>query len=168
VWPILKDGKRQDGAIAAFVFEKQEGGRLALVAGNLKLSGAGGADELALALGGADLQQVIRPCGVARAELGAFLAAKGKAFKDALAAGKAAEAVLAYEELSRAFGLQLVVFSDALPRILLMGGIEGLLKADLAAAGDKVPVEIAADGKTRKGELLLRPCDQGVVIAEMK
>jgi len=165
VWPAIKDGKILDDDIVAFVYEKS-GGEWKLVQGNIGLSAGQGANKLSEALGGADKQKVIRECGVERGELAAYLEEKAKAFREALAAGDAALAMQAYEELSRAFSFRLAAYDDMLPEMLINQAFEPAWKLDLAAKG-LVPVEATIKGKPVKGKLRLGTCGGQTVISDM-
>jgi hypothetical protein len=166
VWPAVKEGKILDDDIVAFVFE-QTGGEWKLVAGNIGLSAGQGANKLSEALGGADKQKVIRECGVDRDKLPAYLEEKGKAFKEALAAGDADGAVKAYQELTRAFSFRLVAYNDMLPEMLINEAFsESPWKMDTKAKG-LVPVEVTVKGKTTKGKARLGTCGGGTVISDL-
>jgi len=165
IWPAIKDGKILDDDIVAFVFERA-GGEWKLSEGNIGLSAGQGANKLSEALGGADKQKVIRECGVEREKLAAYLEEKGKAFKEALAAGDAALAVQAYEELTRAFSFRLVAYDDMLPEMLINQAFEPAWKIDTKAKG-LVPVEAVIKGKPVKGKLRLGGCGGKTVISEL-
>jgi hypothetical protein len=165
VWPAIKDGKILDDDIVAFVYERASG-EWKLAAGNIGLSAGQGANKLSEALGGADKQKVIRECGVERDKLAAYLEEKGKAFREALAAGDAALALQAYEELTRAFSFRLVAYDDMLPEMLINQAFEPAWKIDTQAKG-LVPVEATIKGKPVKGKLRLGSCGGGTVISDL-
>ncbi len=165
VWPAIKDGKILDDDIIAFVYERT-GGDWRLAAGNIGLSSGQGANKLSEALGGADKQKVIRECGVERDKLAAYLEEKGKAFREALAAGDADSAVRAYEELTRAFSFRLAAYDDMLPEMLINQAFEPAWKLDLSTKG-LVPVDATIKGKPVKGKLRLGSCGGGTVISDL-
>jgi hypothetical protein len=165
IWPAIKDGKILDDDIVAFVYERA-GGEWKLFKGNIGLSSGQGANKLSEALGGADKQKVIRECGVERDKLAGYLEDKGKTFKEALAAGDAASAVQAYEELTRAFAFRMVAYDDMLPEMLINQAFEPAWKMDLSAKG-LVPVQATVKGKPVKGKLRLGSCGGKTVISEL-
>jgi hypothetical protein len=165
IWPAIKDGKILDDDIVAFVYERS-GGEWKLAAGNIGLSSGQGANKLSEALGGADKQKVIRECGVDRDKLALYLEEKGKAFKEALAAGEAASAVQAYEELTRAFTFRLAAYDDMLPEMLINQAFEPAWKIGTAAKG-LFPVEATIKGKPVKGWLRLGACGGKTVISDL-
>lgn len=165
IWPAIKDGKILDDDIVAFVYERA-GGEWKLAKGNIGLSAGQGANKLSEALGGADKQKVIRECGVDRDKLALYLEEKGKAFREALAAGDAGLAVQAYEELTRAFTFRLVAYDDMLPEMLINQAFEPAWKIDAKTKG-LVPVEATIKGKPVKGKLRLGSCGGGTVISDL-
>jgi hypothetical protein len=165
VWPAIKDGKILDDDIVAFVYERA-GGEWKLSKGNIGLSAGQGANKLSEALGGADKQKVIRECGVDRDKLALYLEEKGKAFREALAAGDAASAVQAYEELTRAFTFRLVAYDDMLPEMLINQGFEPAWKIGTAAKG-LFPVEATVKGMPVRGWLRLGSCGGKIVISDL-
>ncbi len=165
VWPALKGGKIVDDDIVAFVFEKKDG-KWNLASGNMKMSDSDGPARLTAALGGADKQQVVRPCGVGEEMLADFIGEHGKKFTEALAAGKDSEAVGIYEELTRAFSFSLVAYNDALPEMLAKGvfGGEGW-KLEISKDKKSAAMSVQLAGKTQTGRVQLGKCGGGMVIS---
>ncbi|NMB74644.1 MAG: HEAT repeat domain-containing protein [Myxococcales bacterium] len=169
VWPAIRDQKILDDDLVAFVFSRQGDGPWTLQAGNLLMSGKDGPARLAEALGGADKQRLIRPCGVPRAELSAHLRTQGCAFRDALRAGEAAQAVQAYEKLTRAFSFPLAAYSDFLPELLSKGGFcETVYEVDSGCAGATCRVEMRSGEQVKASQVVLQACGGGEVIAEFQ
>jgi hypothetical protein len=168
LWPAFADGKPLDDDVVAWVFSRQGASGWGLVAEVGPLRGEQASGRLAEALGGADGQRVVRPCGVPREELSAYLHTWGQAFASAQAAGRLEEAVSAYEKLSQAFAFPLVAFDDALPEMLLKGAFNQPWKLDLSVPGELVPVEMSLGERVQQGQALLRPCGAGLVIAELR
>ena len=168
VWPAVKEGKILDDDLIAYVFEKKKD-KWILAQGNIGMSKSDGPNKLAEALGGADKQRVVRPCGVERDKLATFLEEKGKGFNEALAAGKADEVVKAFEELTRAFSFRLVAYDDMLPEMLINNAFaDPAWKIEAAAGKKSVKVEITVKGKTQSGTLQLGNCGGGTVISNLK
>jgi hypothetical protein len=168
VWPAIKDGKIIDDDIVAYVFEKTKGQDWKLVKGNIGVKGSEGPNKLAEALGGADKQRVVRQCGMAREKLAAFMEEQAKAFTEALAADKPADAMAAYEALTRVFSYRLVAYDDMLPELLASGTLgKNPWKFTPVEGQNVVEVELNLKGEIKKGKLRLGPCGGGWVIAEV-
>lgn len=169
VWPALKDGKILDDDIVAYVFEQRGKDGWELVAGNLGLSGGKGANKLAEALGGADQQRVVRPCGVPRAGLAGYLQQKAEAFHQAVEAGRPAEAMSAYEQLSRAFSFRKVAYDDMLPEMLIKKAfVDSPWKFEPSDDADTCPVEVQTKEGVRKGTLHFAACGGATVISDLE
>ncbi len=165
VWPAIKGGKIVDDDIVAFVFEKKDG-KWKLSQGNLKMSGADGPAKLTAALGGADKQRVVRPCGVEEGKLADFLGERGKQFREALAAGKDGDAVRIYEELTRAFSFSLAAYNDALPEMLAKGAFGGPgWKLEISKDKKSAAVGMQLNGKAQTGSVQLGKCGAGTIIS---
>lgn len=167
VWPAMADGKILDDDLVALVFEDQ-GDKGFRPLGEVGPLGSDAPAKLSEALGGADKQRVIRPCGVARDALQAYLAEHGKAFADALAKGEAPKAMAAYEALTQAFSYTSVAYNDMLPEMLAKGGLAEPWTIDTSAEGSRLPVRAMVAGKPIEGSLELRPCGGGVVISKLE
>jgi hypothetical protein len=169
VWPAIREGKVLDDDVVAYVFTRQSDGSWVLAAGNLGLSKSDGANELAKALGGADKQRVVFPCGMPRDQLFAQLNEQGCAFQKALAANKPDQAVAAYERLVQGFSFPLAVYNDMIPEGLAKGWFcENTFKVDPACGGDSCPLQTVGKDKTESGQVVLRSCGTGVVISELR
>ncbi|HUU01521.1 MAG TPA: HEAT repeat domain-containing protein [Myxococcota bacterium] len=165
VWPAVKGGKIVDDDIVAFVFEKKDE-KWKLSQGNLKMSVEDGPAKLTAALGGADKQRVVRPCGVAEGELADFLGEHGKQFKEALAAGKDGDAVRIYEELTWAFSFRLAAYDDALPEMLTKGAFGGPgWKLEISKDKKSATVSVQLGGKAQTGTVQLGKCGGGTIIS---
>ncbi|MBW1809952.1 MAG: HEAT repeat domain-containing protein [Deltaproteobacteria bacterium] len=168
VWPVLKEGKIIDDDLIAYVFEKKKD-KWILAQGNIGMSKSDGPNKLAKALGGADKQRVVRPCGVERDKLASFLEDKGKGFSEALAAGKADDVIKAFEELTRAFSFRLVAYDDMLPEMLINNAFsDPAWKIEASPEKKSVKVEISVKGKAQSGTLQLGTCGGGTVISNLK
>ncbi len=163
VWQ-LGNTEKTAPKMMAFVFEKQREKWVADGEG-FDMLDPDAAGKLALALGGSDKQQVIRPCGVSKEKLSSYLGTRAQAFSKASEEKKDAEAVLAYEELTHAFSFRTVAFSDLLPKMLAAGTLAGSPWSFEAVKDDKNSWQ----GKQAEGKITvkfeLRPCNQGFVIA---
>jgi hypothetical protein len=169
VWPGIKNGSLQDGDIVAYVFERGAANTWHKAAGPLKLSVAGaGSVSLAEALGGADGQQVIRPCGVPRATLAEYLTQHAKALKDALSAHKVPEAIAAYEDFLKAFSFSLAAFSATIPELLIKGAFDTPLQLTALQTSDSAVVTITIDKKPQNVQVSIRPCGGNWVVTEFK
>ena len=168
VWPAIVDGKIIDDDIVALIFERQADGGWTYLSEVGPLRGKQAATTLSEALGGADDQRIVRYCGVARAELEAHLNDNGKAFADALAAGKADEAMAAYERLTRAFSISQAAYDDTLPELLSKGAFSSGWKLNTAGEGQLIACEGTVGGKIINGQLELRPCAGGFAIGAFK
>ena len=169
VWPAVKEGKILDDDIVAYVFERRGKDGWELVAGNLGLSGGGGANKLAEALGGADQQRVVRPCGVPGDDLPGYLLQKAKVFQKALEDGKPEEAMVAYEELSRAFSFRKVAYDDMLPEMLIKGAfVDSPWKFQPIEGKDTCPVEVETKDGVQKATLHFSACGGGTVISDLE
>jgi hypothetical protein len=168
VWPAIRAGKIIDDDRVAFVFARQGDGPWVLQAGNLLVSAQDGPEKLSAARGGADQQRLIRPCGVPRAELAAYLRAQGCAFRDALRAGEAGRAMEAYEKLTRAFSFPMAAYSDLLPKWLSQGRLcEPALVLDPACSGASCRFTLGEGETAEPGSAALQACGSGEVIAEL-
>ncbi len=169
VWPGIKNGSLHDDDIVAYVFERGAANAWIKAAGPLKLFVAGGGSAaLAEALGGADGQQVIRPCGAPRATLGEYLTQNAKAVKDALSAHKVPEAVAAYEDLLKAFSFTLAAFSATVPEMLIKGAFDAPLQLNALQNADSTTVTITIDKKPQNVQVSIRPCGGKWVVTEFK
>ncbi len=168
-WQGIKNGSLHDDDMVAFVFERGVANAWIKAAGPLKLSVAGaGSAALAEALGGADGQQVIRPCGAPRATLAEYLTQNAKAVKDALSAHKVPEAVAAYEDLLKAFSFPLAAFSATVPEMLIKGAFDAPLQLDALQTADSTTVTITIDKKPQNVQVSIRPCGGKWVVTEFK
>jgi hypothetical protein len=168
VWPAIADGKILDDDIVGLIFERQADGGWTYLSEVGPLRGKQAATKLSEALGGADDQKVVRYCGVARAELEGHLNDNGKAFADALAAGKPADAMAAYERLTRAFSFSQAAYNDTLPELLSKGAFSSGWKLNTAGEGQRIACKGTIGGETFKGQLELRPCAGGYAIGGFK
>jgi hypothetical protein len=169
VWPGIKDVTLHREDIVAYVFERGAGNTWVNATGPLKLSIAGaGPAALAEALGGADGQQVIRPCGVPRATLAEYLNQNAKAIKDALSTRKVPEAITAYENLLKAFSFSLAAFSPTIPEMLIAGAFDAPLQLNALQTGDSTSIPITIDKKPRNVQISIRPCGGNWVVTEFK
>jgi hypothetical protein len=167
VWPGMKAGRVLDDDLVAWVFERrgEDDWRRLQQVGPLRSDAP---VVLSEALGGADDQQVVRPCGVAREELASYLAEHGAAFARAREAGDGAAAMRAFEQLSRAFSFGLVAHGDQLTEMALKGAFDQPWQIDTADPGARVPVVMRAGDESVSGRLELRPCGGGVVIGAIE
>jgi hypothetical protein len=169
VWPAIKEGKVIDDDIVAYVFERKDGKDWTLSQADIGLSVKEGPNRLADALGGADKQRVVKPCGVAKNDLGSYMSNQAKLFKEALNNGKADEAVLAYEELTKAFSFRLAAYDDAIPEMLINEIIiNPSWKMTVADQGNSALIEVEREGTKSKVNLDLRACDDGWAIVNIK
>ncbi len=161
VWPGV------DADVVAFVFE-MKGDKYKFLQKVGPLRGSEAAGKLAEVLGGADGQHVVRSCGVAKEELAAHLAAQGAAFAKALEDKKPADAMAAFEQLSKAFSFTRVAYDDSVIKMLRDGLFAQAWTLDLKAGGNQVPMNVKLADKEMTGMLMLRPCGVGFVIGELK
>ncbi|MBW2704440.1 MAG: HEAT repeat domain-containing protein [Deltaproteobacteria bacterium] len=168
VWPgVDAEGKILGDEVLAFIFEKK-GDKFKFIEKVGPLRGSEAAGKLAEVLGGADGQHVVRPCGVAKEELAAHLATQGAAFAKALEDKKPADAMAAFEQLSKAFSFTRVAYDDSVIKMLRDGFFAQAWILDLKAEGNQVPMNIKLADKEMTGMLILRPCGVGFVIGELK
>ncbi len=167
VWPGMKAGRVLDDDLVAWVFERrgEDDWRRLQQVGPLRSDAP---VVLSEALGGADGQRVVRPCGVAREKLAAYLAEHGAAFAGAREAGEGAAAMRAFEKLSRAFSFGLAAHGDRLTEMALKGTFDQPWEIDTADAGSWVPVVMRSGDESVSGRLELRPCGGGLVIGAIE
>lgn len=156
VWLPRDTGKNGD-RIRAFIFRKR--GQQWLEEGKpLDLAGRQGTTRLTQALGGADKQRLVRPCGVATDQLAAYLVQWGSKFDQARRNNDAAGMATSLEMLSRAFSYRLVAFE---------GVVFQLLQAALLTRPEAV--KLGEDKKSislgTAGALLLANCGRGRVVS---
>ncbi|HOX46665.1 MAG TPA: HEAT repeat domain-containing protein [Myxococcota bacterium] len=166
IWPVVAGPGGPAYDLVALVFERRGAAGWVFVEEVGPLAGEG-AQRLATALGGSDGQQVLRPCGVKREELVSYLQTWGQAYAEKSASG-APEALEAYEKLTQAFAFPWVAYGEALPDMLAKGAFTQPWKLELSATGDALPVEMTLAGAPRSGQVVLRPCGQGVVVGELR
>ncbi|MBN2493342.1 MAG: HEAT repeat domain-containing protein [Deltaproteobacteria bacterium] len=167
VWPGLKAGEILDDDVVAMVFERRQDG-WKMLAEHGPLRGADAAGKLAEALGGADKQRVVRPCGVAQNELAAHLARWGASFAQARKDKQDARAMEAYEQLSRVFGYSLVAFDDALVEMLAHGAFDRPWRIDCGQGTDcRAEIQGPEGEAAKRIAIRLRPCGQGMVIGSL-
>ena len=167
VWPGMKAGRVLDDDLVAWVFERrgEDDWRRLQQVGPLRSDAP---VVLSEALGGAEEEQVVRPCGGGRNELAAHLAEHGAAFARAREAGDGAAAMRAFEELSRAFSFRLAAHGDRLTEMALKGAFDQPWEIDTTDPGSWVPVVMRSGDGSVSGRLELRPCGGGVVIGAIE
>jgi hypothetical protein len=173
IWPLRPLGETQGNELVALVFTQQAAGGWVPEGQPVNLAGGDAATRLAAALGGADKQRVVKPCGVAREQLSAHLKQWGCAFQAARKDGKDEEQARAYEELARAFSFPLVAYNDLLLKALEQGGtcspewvIDPACAAETCAFEHRMPD--GSRGPTAGGQVVLQACGEGWVIAEVR
>jgi hypothetical protein len=148
VWPAVREGKIQDENLVAMVFEQKGNDGWNPLGDPVRLSQTGAVEKLSTALGGADRQRVVQPCGVPKEKLVEYLKEWSCSFKTAVTSGKDAEAMTAYENLGKAFSFSLMAFDNRMLKNLIEGKF--------------------CDGQWSLDQLELRSCGEGMVIGAIR
>jgi hypothetical protein len=168
VWPMLEGGGFVDDEIVAIAFARDgRRGRWRPHGEAITLSTKGGRDALRGLLGGEALV-VDRRCGLEKESLAAHLNDQLAAFKAAHARGDAPAAVLAYEELARAFSFELIAYDDVLPEWLIAATTDGGITLDLRPGdnGEWYAAEIQLGDQVERGRVPLVRCGDGWVLGK--
>lgn len=164
VWPILEGGGFVDDEVVAAAFVR--GGRERWRPHGLpvKVSGEDGRAVLRELLGGDD-RVVERRCGLPRESLVDHVRGQIAAFRAAIERGDPGAAIVAYEELCRAFAFDLVAFDDMLPEWLIAATQEEGFELAFREGdnGEWYSLEVRIGEGVERGTLPLVRCGEGWV-----
>jgi len=160
-WPAIRDGKILDDDIIGFVFVK-DGAGWRREKDDVGLSHKQGREQMEQALGGAP-EHVISRCGLQKKDLAAHLERWPRVFADARARGDDDEAIHAYEELARAFPLEVVAYDDMVPEILIHS-TEGKVQITWTCDDSACQAKFTSAKGTETGTSALQKCGDGWVV----
>jgi len=164
-WPAIRDGKILDDDIIGFVFVK-DGASWRRERDDVGLSHSHGREKMEQALGGAP-EHIISRCGLAKKDLAAHLERWPRAFADARARGDDDEAIHAYEELARAFPLEVVAYDDMVPEMLIHTA-EGKVQIGWTCDETACQAKFTSAKGTETGTSALQRCGDGWVVLPPK